>query len=977
MSSVAGAIADLDARSDALGAVDRERSLGLAARALRDGAALPPEIEGASRVVVRGLHDLFPSRVELLDALAARLAPRAEVVVELSHAEGAGSWFRATARLLGQLEARGAAATLTVLPVGPLDEDRLGARVARAVAMGTAFAGGDGEGPDDVAVVHACDADDEHRVVARTVRAWVDAGVPPERIAVAARSLERHAGPLASALTAAGVPSFVRCGTPASLLPPVRFVLDAAATALTGFDRGAVGRLLSSAHAPRWAHAARTSRAEVARTLARVGVRPTSAGDAAELLAALARLEPPEAARGSGHEPSEGGSPASRVARAVASLVEAAAPLAQPGTLRDLTSRVRALAASAGVGERALPSGVGRTETRTLLCDDGADALSSLHAAALGRDWVALEVLESVLAAIDASASSTSDREPRPAADLLALLEDSLHATSVPSPGLRGGAVRILALREAAGLDLEALVVVGLADGETPAPPSDDPLLGLVTRARVARALASHGGDALVSAFGVREDARMGEVVLDRDGESEPLAFLIAIASAKERLLFTHAAADTDGRPVAPSPYLEEVEAALGQAARVVHRDVASAASVSDAAGVDEVRRALVTALAEVAPGTSARRAAAERLTDRVAPLEGHDALGLRSLLARAEIERRRIAGMLAPSEVPKDSFGGNLRGSGAVDAVGPEVFSPSALEELAGCPFAFFAHRVLGLSAEDTATDDPDPRQRGTLAHACFEAAMRALLDQRLVPYRSALAARAVDVARAAADEHARTAFAALPLDPAFLGVVRRDVVDKVARVVQALYLADDEFEPSGLEVSFGGGDGDDWPALAIGTSTIRGRIDLVDRRGEVVRVSDLKTATLGTLREGLRADRLGYVALQLPLYAAAARRVGGAARVDARYLSLGDGKASDTIRDRLASRAFKGDARSDADLLDVVSDDGEPTALAARVSALVARVRDGDFEVRPVEGACARCDFASVCRIPRGAPELLEESE
>jgi ATP-dependent helicase/DNAse subunit B len=168
------------------------------------------------------------------------------------------------------------------------------------------------------------------------------------------------------------------------------------------------------------------------------------------------------------------------------------------------------------------------------------------------------------------------------------------------------------------------------------------------------------------------------------------------------------------------------------------------------------------------------------------------------------------------------------------------------------------------------------------------------------------------------------------------------------------------------------GASDESRWPALLAAEVLLHGRIDLVERRGDAIRVTDLKSGDRVSLEKKLQPAELGWAELQLPIYAAAARTAMGAVAVDARYLSLRDGEPSMTVGEKRASgRNWKSDPRTEEDLFSLTTEDDRDTALGGRIRDLVDQATFGDFSVRPRKGACQHCDYAAVCRLPRGAPD------
>jgi ATP-dependent helicase/DNAse subunit B len=953
VADVASMVAETDAILARLGAVDREGALSRVARALRDGAPLPTGITATSRIVVRHVHELPPSRLAFFDALASRVA---DLTIELPHDEeerAAGTaWFRATERTLERAEAAGAAASLTLLPVPPSEWARgVGAFVADALS-GRAH---DGQAAE-IEVVRAPSVAAEHAVVARRVRDFVDAGVAPERIVVAARDLDAHAGPLAEALRDAGVPVHERRGAAAEETPPLRFLFDAMEAASEGLPKEAVLRLLSSAYAPRWAQS-RGDAAELARVLREVGARGGRGSRRGQsLLAALERLA------GARDAPEALG----QVRSAVADFVERAAPLGEPATVVELVARVRRFVEVSGLADAVSKPSVSLPE----LVRGARDPLAEAEARAFGRDQAALDVLEVALSELEEAAARLGLEGSFQPQDAMGLLRDALSAHAIAAGGLRGGAVRIVALRDLAGLPVEVAFLCGLRDGELPAPPADDPLLSVSDRHAVGRALAQRP-DGPRYTFDVAEETHAGAVAFSTGREVEPLLFHLAATSPSKHLILSHACTDDDGRPVVPSQILDdalETWARAGAQLRIDELAIEPAPQLLRASTMEEARRAWVRAFAEVDTATTS--AAAAGIDPRDAVL-GDDPLRIAPLLERVHVERGRLATMLAVSGPDVGPFAGQL---GPAHRRPAQRVSASALEDLARCPFQYFAKRVLRIEPDHVGEDDPDARQKGTVAHACFEAAIEALRAKGLVPYDPERSDEAMDVARAAALQVATPRFATLPIDEHVAALARDDIVERVVTVVRALYEQDDGYVPTFVEHDFG--PGKPWPAVTVGDVALHGRIDLVERKGDLVRVTDLKSGGRVGLEGKLHPDRLGHTELQLPIYAAAAKKATDARAVDGRYLSLKDGAPTRSISDKRASTrsAWKNDPRSDEDVFEVALDSGNDTALGGRIRDLLDRIAAGDFEVRPEKGACQYCEFAAICRLPRGAPDADE---
>lgn len=210
---------------------------------------------------------------------------------------------------------------------------------------------------------------------------------------------------------------------------------------------------------------------------------------------------------------------------------------------------------------------------------------------------------------------------------------------------------------------------------------------------------------------------------------------------------------------------------------------------------------------------------------------------------------------------------------------------SPTSLESLARCPFAYFLQRGLGLDPMDDAEPDPDmwldPLTRGSMLHGLYATIMREIRSRKETPDPARHGPRL-----RALGEEALAAHRAL-VPPPSEGVFERE-----ARELQndlTLFLrfeAEDhrERQPIGFEVAFGGATegealGRREPiTLDLGPELrfkLRGRMDRIDRLADgAYEVVDYKTGA-AFLPGGLDATFAGGRQLQHALYALAAREL------------------------------------------------------------------------------------------------------
>ncbi|MCC7556046.1 MAG: exodeoxyribonuclease V subunit gamma [Methanoculleus marisnigri] len=304
-------------------------------------------------------------------------------------------------------------------------------------------------------------------------------------------------------------------------------------------------------------------------------------------------------------------------------------------------------------------------------------------------------------------------------------------------------------------------------------------------------------------------------------------------------------------------------------------------------------------------------------------------------------------------------------------------VFSPTALETYADCPFRFYLERVLGLAPLPEADPDLTAQERGSLVHriayrfysgwtcdgngpvtgACYADALRRILDAG----REEADRFTFETPAWAADkEHL------LGSPAAGKGVLERFLRHEAE-------VAASRFVPHAFEVSFGlplvPGEVDavsipDAVAIPLGEETIRlrGRVDRVDvlTDGRFM-ITDYKT---GSSHPRLRDIEAGK-ALQLPLYLRAVETLTGREGVAGTYYILRRGEVTNKpvfwdagLKDCFS--CFPGSQRSSVeDVREVVK-----TTLFW-TKRYLAGIRAGRFPPRPDAGPCpGYCGFKTVCR-------------
>jgi RecB family exonuclease len=296
--------------------------------------------------------------------------------------------------------------------------------------------------------------------------------------------------------------------------------------------------------------------------------------------------------------------------------------------------------------------------------------------------------------------------------------------------------------------------------------------------------------------------------------------------------------------------------------------------------------------------------------------------------------------------------------------------WSVSALERMAGCPFAFLLD-MLGLSDAADDPDDFDPRERGSLFHDLLANLFGALNEDGLLPLEPASLPQVL----AALDAWHRRERNRLLGEPAVRRLHRQSTL-AVLHNDAALLLAHEAHRPREertvplfFELAFAAEGESPAPTFPLpsGSLPLRGRIDRVDRRADGrLEVIDFKTGRTHAHSGKLRATRFKKteIHLQMPLYMEALSQV---------------------LRKPVA-RAVLYHATSDEDFAEIeyTADDlaRDRDEIGRILAHLVARARRGWFPCTPGSERCCFAGLARACgpavaeRFARkqGDPELAD---
>ena len=297
-------------------------------------------------------------------------------------------------------------------------------------------------------------------------------------------------------------------------------------------------------------------------------------------------------------------------------------------------------------------------------------------------------------------------------------------------------------------------------------------------------------------------------------------------------------------------------------------------------------------------------------------------------------------------------------------------IYSPTALETYADCPFRFYVGEALSL--EPLASPDPDltAREQGSLVHRIahrFYAGWRQ--DERgpITDENRAEALRRILVIGREEAEQVSLRSPAWTIQKEFLlgsplagpGLLERFIESE-------LRLAASSFSPRVFEFSFGYPAGESLPIRLHGgseeTVLLRGRIDRIDVASDgAFMVIDYKT---GSSRPNLKEITAGK-ALQLPLYIRAVETLTGLSGAAGAYYTLrrGEIRVRPVFWDKDREGHFAGYPVSRRNAVEDVR--ALVDASLARVEEYLHGIRGGWFPTRQDNDPCpGYCGFATICR-------------
>jgi len=508
-------------------------------------------------------------------------------------------------------------------------------------------------------------------------------------------------------------------------------------------------------------------------------------------------------------------------------------------------------------------------------------------------------------------------------AEWTALFTEALERATMPAEPMEHAGVQVLDAMAARGVTFRALFVLGLNEKVFPRYIREDAFLR------------DHNRRLLAETLGYKIDEKLAGY------DEEKLLFALLGRAAERRLYLLYQRADENGRPLAPSAYLDALR----------HQQDAHDRS-TDLSVPRRLSARLELAL--FAPPLLTREELAVGLV-----LQGRDPVALLESIGRGGtlFAGGRDALHVIESEArgfgEHDGLTGPLHRQWA--ALAERGLAPTSLEQYAKCPFRYFSSKVLRLeSVRHEAAGEVSPLVLGELCHGTLHRCYRRLVEagwpQKELTH-DALHAEIKAAAGAVFDAYAKdhgTGYA----------LIWQLTQDSVVALVSAMLEADGvEFRASGFRPGLfeveAEGSLEAVDPVAFKGLRVHGRLDRVDRRVEpsAMRIVDYKyrhgSGELGADRD-LVASAVRGIRLQPPLYALMTPE-GASAKPESVELAFLMRKPSPQVeRARFETAAWNGPAGG---------------LLKKTMQTVVDGIREGRYVIVP-DGYCDHCEFSTACR-------------
>lgn len=505
--------------------------------------------------------------------------------------------------------------------------------------------------------------------------------------------------------------------------------------------------------------------------------------------------------------------------------------------------------------------------------------------------------------------------------------------------------IRIASANDSRGLVAPVVVLLGMSDGRfPPLPPTFEPFTDQ-HRETLTRELK------LTSSLRFRRRPKCFEFATSFAQEQKML-FAEMLGIATERLVLSHPRTDPEGKPIARSLFLDEVEDALKLAGYIWSKEERDLADVVLPEAKSE------TSL--LPPGTSQAINSHEATVTAMFhafteqhPLSEVDKSFVSANLKDGAIRERLLSEWKRWTQPQKGKWDGKMLEIDVQSLLArwkEQGLGLTALEDYGHCPYRFFAKHILKLKRPQEVTYTVDPATLGELWHRIVAEFLKSVIQSGEFPPEENLRKIAEKVLENFAQEK--------KIPQQVKELLRTRIEATLPLIWRAEKLQAKDWTPIMVEKEF------KVPATALGDlpEGLTGlnlimRIDRIDRNKErEYRVADYKTGSPPS-----KKDIENGTALQLPLYAFALQQESGIVSLALFLKLLSFTESGDySTACRLADRAKN---KKSSPLQEAIS-----TAKNHARFYLV-QIARADFTVSPFDfdSSCRGCDFKPLCRHQR----------
>lgn len=899
-----------------------------------------------SLVVVDGFSDFTTTQYEILKQLAQR-AERMFVTLPLESPPRRADLFAKSQDSFRQLQSRVAVA---VEHCEPLDDETTRPRALRWISENLfdnpreIVPAAEAEGIEILAMTGQLG---EVQALAAAIKDLLLSGVHPSDIVVAFRSTNDYADVVSEVFTEAGIPFVCENRESLSSAAVIKAFMAVLHLEAENWSFRRLRSLLDSSYFdPQWPeYAEGTAVRDVSAQLRQFKLRE-------ERVAILERLErasrddnsdeeisPERAKKRRGQRQSAG------IATTLLSrLSETLEPLRRRQNMRAWAESLTRIARELRIDPRTLPRPTNERDARMYDRDT--------------RIWQVFEKALFSITAVDEEFFPTTRTVGLK--ELLAEITDLLQGVKFPQHGKTIGKVRVFDAAQARNLEVPYLFVGGLTETGFPA---------------------RRGDDCFYSEADRREFNDRGLSLQHRTShtQDEMMLFYGVVTRARRKLILSYPAANTNGQPLLPSPYLLALQGLFEPGAiQLTHESSLDPIPLATRILTDADLR--VVAMDEA---LNKRPALLRSLWNRP---EGAT-LG-NNLLAAVDAadQRFRTHGFT--------HYEGMIPGVRSRAILGERFsiehqFSATELEAYASCPFRFFLKHVLKVQPLGSTEVETNQLRRGILVHEILTHLHQQFSAETTVCHLEpdALSTQFQELVKQRLTVHGNDPGLQQALDEIesrMLAEWGEEYGKQWTRYHKSVTKSwDVPLAPSKFEIAFGAAPGEDQSSadeqphdcLVLGvahrTVRVRGRIDRIDvgeTAGQTVfSVVDYKTGKSARFRT---KDVSEGHAIQLPLYALAVQRLGIVAP-EAIPLQLGYWFVKETGYKNMLKTGKPTDQGVAVD--EIWETRGE--TLEELVSQLAADIRQGCFPVYNSDPNCsANCPYHMACRVSQIRP--LEES-